>query len=350
MEKSKMWDRFLHNNRAQLNAWAGEEFDSRFPERLKDSINDGVVASKSQFIELVRQNWDDTQKEIKVEIRKLAKDLDGTVRHVGKAEHDAVGHTKEEIKAISKDVFKSMFSTAQLEALSKANKNINVAQSLHRVNHFSQGTGAVVNPKLTSPNFLFPSMDRNPVIKGLSWLLFKPIPSPNPPEVALQRWEEHGDCWCSPSKDAAGFGPSLAVIMHNQIRPDQIVIEHVSSTGSLEPGSAPKEMELLAYIEHEETYHIIKRRSEYVFQEENLVDEQHPYGFVRIGTWTYDAHALNNIQSFQPQILLSSFQGPYSTTNRLIVRSKNNWGGDSVGFTCLYRVRVNGEIAPKDSL
>jgi hypothetical protein len=346
MEKSKMWDRFLHNNRAQLNVWAGEEFDSRFPEKLKDSINNGVVASKSQFIALVRQNWEDTQREIKVEIRKLAKDLDSTVRNVGQAEQDAVGHTKEEIRAISKDVFMSMLSTVQLEALSKANKNINVAQSLHRVNHFSQGTGAVVNPKLTSPNYLFPSMDRSPVIKGLSWLLFKPIPSPNPPEVALQRWEEHGDCWCSPSKDAAGFSPSLAVIMHNHIHPDQIVIEHVPSTGSLEPGSTPKEMELLAYIEDEETYYTIKQRSEYVFEEENLVDKQHPYGFIRIGSWTYDAHALNNIQSFQPQILLSSFHGP-SYTNRLIVRSKNNWGGDTVDFTCLYRVRVNGEIAPQ---
>lgn len=349
MEKSNMWDRFLHKNRAQLNKWAGEEFDSRFPEKLKDSINDGVVASKSEFIELIRQNWEDTQKEIKVEIRKLSKDLDGTMRHVGKAEHDAVGHTKEEIKAISTEVFKSMFSTTQLEGLSRANKNINVATSLHRVNHFSQGTGAVVNPKLTSPNYLFPSMDRNPVIKGLSWLLFKPIPTPNPPEVALQRWEEHGDCWCSPSKDADGFGPSLAVIMHNDIYPDQIVVEHIPSIGSLEPGSAPKEMELLALIEDEETYHTVKRRSEYIFQEESPEVEQHPFGFVRIATWTYDAHALNNIQSFPPQIDLSTFKGP-SHTNRLIVRSKNNWGGDTVSFTCLYRVRVNGEIVPKDSI
>ena len=192
-------------------------------------------------------------------------------------------------------------------------------------------------------------MDRNPVIKGLSWLLFKPIPTPNPPEIALQRWEEHGDCWCSPSKDADGFGPSLAVIMHNYIYPDQIVVEHIPSTGSLEPGSAPKEMELLALIEDEETYHTVKRRSEYVFQEEKPEVEQHPFGFVRIATWTYDAHSLNDIQSFPPQIDLSTFKGP-SHTNRLIVRSKNNWGGDTVGFTCLYRVRVNGEIVSKGSI
>lgn len=348
MEKSKIWDRFLHNNRAQLKEWAGEEFEVRFPQKLKSAIEDGRIASRSEFIELVRQNWEDAQKEIKEEIRKLSKQLGGTIRHVGKAELDAVGHTKEEIKAISSDVFRTLISTAQLEALAKANKNINVAASNHRLNHFSQGTGAVVNPKLTSPNYLFPSMDRNFLIKGLSWAIWKPIPSPNPPEIALQKWEEHGDCWCSPSKDADGFGPSLAVIMSNQIYPDQIIIEHLPPTGSLEPGAAPKDMELLAYIEDQETYHAIKRKSDDIFQEEALEDEPQPFGFVRIATWTYESHALSNIQSFPLQIDLSTFKGP-SHTNRLIVRSKNNWGGDTVDFTCLYRVRVNGDIVPRDS-
>jgi hypothetical protein len=347
MENSKMWDRFLHINRAQINAWAGEEFDARFPKKLEDSINDGVIASKAHFVELLRQNWDDTQQEIRSEIRKIAKQLGGTIHRVGKAEQDAVGYTKEEIKSISTDVFRTLFSTAQLEAQAKANKNLNVAASSHRLNHFSQGTGAVVNPKLTSPNYLFPSMDRNFLIKGLSMVIWKPIPTPNPPEVALQKWEEHGDCWCSPSKDADGFGPSLAVIMSNQIYPDQIIIEHVPRSGSLEPGAAPRDMELLAYIEDQETYYTIKQQSDDIFQEEALVEEPQPFGFVRIATWTYDSYALSNIQSFPLQIDLSAVEGP-SHTNRLIVRSKNNWGGNTVGFTCLYRVRVNGEIVPKD--
>lgn len=340
MKKSKIWDRFLLKNRAQLKEWAGEEFDARFPDKLKDSLRS--VVSKEEFAELVRQNWEDSQKEVKAEIRRLSKQLDHTVRHVGNTEVDPVGYNKEQIKAISTDVFRSLFNNAQLEALAKANKNINVAATEHRLNHFSPGTGAMINPKLTSPSYLFPAMDRNFLVKGLAWALWKKIPTPNPAEVALQRWEEHGDCWCAPSKDADGFGPSLAVIMANQIYPDQIIIEHIPSSGSIEPGAAPKAMELLAYIEDRETYHAVKKRSDEIFYEEAELDEPQPYGFVRIATWDYDARAISNIQSFGLQIELGLFKGP-AHTNRLIVRSKDNWGG--VDFTCLYRIRVNGEIA-----
>ena len=344
MEKSKIWDKFLHNNRAQLDAWTSAEFDSRFPDKLKDAVGEGVVASREEFIELIRQNWEDTQKEIKSEVRKLAKQVEEIVRHTAAVENRAVGFTKAEIKTIATDAFKSLFSNAQLEGISKANQNINAAASLHRINHFSQGTGAVVNPKLTSTNYVFPSMNRSVAIKFLSWVLSKPFPTPNPPEVALQKWEEHGDCWCSASKDDDGFGPSLAVLMGNDIYPDQIVVEHVPSVGSLEPGATPKDMEVLAYIEDREVYHAVKQRSDDIFPEEAQEPESQPYGYVRIGTWTYDSLALSNIQAFPLQIDLKSFPGA-SYTKRLIVRSRNNWGGDAVGYTCLYRVRANGDIA-----
>ncbi len=342
MEKSKLWDRFLHNNRAQLKEWAAQDFDARFPGMLKQSLN------KEEFILLLRQNWEDAQKEVRAVISKLSNRLDDVVHDVAKSQVGAVGYTREDIKAISKDVFRSLFSAAQLEALSKANMNINIAANQHRLNHFSPGTGASVNPKLTSPNYLFPSMDRNILIKGLLRAVWHKIPTPNPPEVALRRWEEHGDCWCSPAKNVDGFGPSLAVIMANEIYPDQIIIEHIPASGSLEPGAAPKDMELLAYIEDRDTYHTIKQRSNDIFQDEALQDQRQPqpYGFVRIATWTYDLDAISNIQSFPLQIDLSTYNDQ-ARTNRLIVRSKNNWG--NVNYTCLYRVRVNGEIARTSS-
>ncbi|KAG0652714.1 SUN domain-containing 2 [Hyphodiscus hymeniophilus] len=339
MEKSKMWDRYLQNNRIQLKAWAGEEFDARFPEKFRDSIE----VTKSDFIELIRENWEDSQNEITKEIRRLSSQFDDTARHVQHAEGNVVGHTREQIKAISTDVFKSLLSTTQLEALARANKNINAAATKHRLNHFSPLTGAAINPKLTSPNYLFPSMDRNFLVRTLSRAIWQSMPTPNPPIVALQRWEEHGDCWCAPSKGADGFGASLTVNMASNIYPDQIIIEHMPPSGSMEPGAAPKDMELLAYIEDSETYHTIKQRSEEIFYDE-ILDEPLPFGFVRIGTWTYDSHSMSNIQSFPLQIELGMIKGP-SYTNRLSVRSKNNWGEGEVDYTCLYRVRVNGEVA-----
>ena len=59
----------------------------------------------------------------------------------------AGAHTMEEVKDISivaaTDVFKKLFSIAQLEALAKANQKIHVNSNAHRLNHFSQGTKAL---------------------------------------------------------------------------------------------------------------------------------------------------------------------------------------------------------------
>ena len=339
MEKSKMWDRYLQNSRLPLKKWASEEFDERFPSKFKESVE----INKSDFIELVRENWADSQNEIKKEIRTLSNQFDDAIRHVRRADGDVVAHTRDQIKAISTDVFRSLFSNTQLEALAKANKNINAAATEHRVNHFSPLTGATINPKLTSPNYLFPSMDRNILARGIAWAAWQPVAKPNPAVVALNKWEEHGDCWCSSSVGKDGFGPSLAVKLGSYIYPDQLIVEHIPPSASMEPGSAPKDMELLAYIEDPDTYFAIKQRSEEVFYEE-AQDEPHPFGFVRIATWTYDSHSMSNVQSFPLQIELDTFNGP-SFTNRLIVRSKNNWGEGQVDYTCLYRIRVNGEVA-----
>jgi len=74
------------------------------------------------------------------------------------------------------------------------------------------------------------------------------------------------------------------------------------------------------------------------------VDEEGslPYGWIRIATFTYDQESSQNVQSFPVQLDMKALG---ASTNKIIVRSKNNWGGEQVGYTCLYRVRLHGEIA-----
>jgi hypothetical protein len=330
---TKNWDKFLKANRAQIVTWSEE----------------GLKVTKQDFLQLIQKNWEDLASKIdfqREQFHTLQKEHVSQMKsyqELAKSlEYDYATITQ--VHSIARQVTSSFIASAQLEGLAEANLKHTVTEGLVRVNHFSKGTGAAVVPYLTSPNFVFPSMRRNALSRAFLWAVHRPVPIPNGPEHALSKWEEHGDCWCSPAKDAEGSGPSLAVIMGNYIIPDQVIVEHIPQSASLEPGAAPKDMELLAYIEDVALYYQIKDESDKFYRQygdELHGEQQHPVGYVRIGHWIYNAESAANIQSFRVQFDLRKF-GAF--TNNLIVRVKNNWGGDKVQYICLYRVRVNGDI------
>jgi hypothetical protein len=291
---------------------------------------------------MIRQNWDENRKEVNLEISQLTKKLENASRQIQKLHHNPAGPTVKEVKAIAEDVVRKLLPHAQLEALARSNLQQTVNYGLSRVNHFSKGTGAVIDPHLTSPNYIFPSQDVWFPDRWMRAVIGNAIPAPRPPETALTKWDEHGDCWCSPSKDSDGFGPSLGVLMASKIYPDQVVVEHISPSAAIEPGAAPREMELLAYIEDMDLYNSFKAMSDDIFGAEPDSEIQDAYGFVRIASFTYDIEWNQNVQAFPVQLDMKALG---ASTNKIIVRSKSNWGGQNVGYTCIYRVRLHGEIA-----
>jgi hypothetical protein len=130
--------------------------------------------------------------------------------------------------------------------------------------------------------------------------------------------------------------------MASKVYPDQIVVEHISPSAALEPGAAPREMELLAYIAGMDTYNSLKAISDDIFGSDPHSGTQNAYGFVRIASFTYDLESDQNMQAFPVQLDMKAL-GAY--TNKIIVRSKSNWGAENVGYTCIYRIRLHGEIA-----
>ena len=328
---SKSFERFVKSNDFKSKA-----IDSRFAHLMDTAHNNNVVISRDEAINLIRESWVDNQSIVKSELAKVQKDLKHMTQAISKLE---AGSSKLEVQAIAKNVFEKMLPNSQLRAIARANIHANLVYGMTRVNHFAKGTGAVVNPYHISPNFVFPEMQVGTLTRWMRNVIQNPVPVPKGPDEALKKWEEHGDCWCSPAKNANGFGPSLSVIMASNIYPEEVVIEHIPSSAAIEPGSAPKELELLAYAPEYDYQDAIREASDKLFPEEANSRTRLPYDYVRIATFTYDINGPNNVQAFPVQLDTKFFK---AHTNKLIVRAKSNWGG--IDYTCLYRVRVHGTI------
>jgi hypothetical protein len=322
----QIWQKYIKENQVKINSWSSREFEEKFPHLFKKHI----VASKSEIIDMIRHSWEDNTDSVKKELASFTKKL----------EHATASMSHDKLRSMVSTHINNILPVAQLEALIRANVKGNVNWGLTRVNHWSHGTGAVVNILMTSPNYAFPSMNQWAHKRAFGWLIGNPVPVPNPPEAALTKWDEHGDCWCTPAKDDTGFGPTIGVISGSSIYPDQVVVEHIAASASLEPGSTPKEMELFAAVEDFNAYDAISGLSREMFGEPDPLIGSH---YVKIAQWTFKAGpGASTTQAFPVGLDLKQFS---AHTNKLVVRAKSNWGGGKVDYTCFYRIRVHGEIA-----
>jgi len=344
-KSDKIWEKFLDNNRVRITQWQEAAI---FAKNGKAYNSD--VLEQREFIGKIKENWESNEEAHRVLQKQVEfinnHSLTAVYRRLNKVEHDLV--TTDQLNAAVSDQIRRMVSATQLDALSKANNKQISDRGLNRVNFFSKGTGARVIPYLTAPNFVFPSMRINWFKKtALEWTL-GPVAKPMGPEAALERWEEHGDCWCAPSKNTdgpnEGLGPSIGVAMGREITPDQVIVEHITPGASLEPGATPRNMELYAEILDPLAQEEAEHRSTEMFR--GYHDEtsyfKPPRNFVLLGVWYYDATLLQTAQSFSLQVDLSTIKDAY--TNKIIVHARDNWGAKKVPYTCMYRIRVMGEV------
>ncbi|QVM07905.1 hypothetical protein D8B26_002601 [Coccidioides posadasii str. Silveira] len=255
-----------------------------------------------------------------------------------------------------------------------------------KINWFSVGMGAFVDPYLTT--------------KHRSGLLHRGaeraagMRKTNPPVAALTRWEEHGDCWCVNDHTSE---IQLAVLLGRPLVPEEVVIEHIQKEATLDPESAPREMEL--WVEYVARSHaaapsttlpgfratgapgrsdqtatsspVSTRRPELLessaearaafagplspSQHEDIIstlrmaypdepetayshDTMLGSSFYRIGKFQYDINGKHNIQKFHLDAVIDL---PNIRTKKAVLRVKSNWGSVN---TCVYRVRLHGHM------
>lgn len=260
-----------------------------------------------------------------------------------------------------------------------------------RINFLSFGLGTRVDRKLTSPSVGI----RRTLPRRLYEILGgKRLPQPNPPETALEAWDDVGDCWCgAPSKNGQGQ-LQLALELGQRAILDEVVVEHISATASPDPSVAPREMELWVQFKPFRGQQPAKATAtETAFTSESIHKKTGWFGlfqsstasssssssssskpfpsslssildsilktlhqaypsdpetayandrllgptYFRLGKWEYD-RAGSAIQHFALDALIDY---PMLRVDKVVIRVKSNWGGN---HTCLYRVKVHGHV------
>ena len=252
--------------------------------------------------------------------------------------------------------------TQRLESLESWTRSLSRSQptaalqpKVHKVNYFSTGLGAVIDPWLTSPTKpgkLVHSFEAGFVARFFGWNTFV-LREPYAPVEALGPWQDIGDCWCAPPAKGKA---QLGVILPRHIVPTELVIEHIPRDATLDIGSAPKDVELWVQIHDAQDRDAVENAAFGTFQPdgESPLEARlnHDYfvkaldhTWVRIGKWRYDIFTGENVQTFPVAIHLEDFG---VRVNKVAVRVKTNWGDRD--YVCLYRLRLHGLLREDDPM
>lgn len=250
-------------------------------------------------------------------------------------------------------IFTDMQYNHLLDRLQKVEASLNVPPSQPepaRVNFFSPGIGAMVDPHLTSPSNMHGYRARAWHHWGLGKYNGK---APGPLE-ALTPWEDVGDCWCAaPSGDGKS---QLAVMLPHRIVPTHLVVEHVQKGMTLGIGAAPRDLELWVQIlDDDQRDSVISGANDVLTRstmgkedaadatsrtDDFLAEKSLDRTWVRIASFRYDVDAPRHVQTFEVDVRLDYWG---LAANKVAVRVKNNYGPSD--YTCLYRLKLHGHLA-----
>lgn len=300
-EDDSHWLEFLKENKRKLEGILDNSED-----RDSNKIQPHAI-TRREFVDLMAKNYREMSTEVDAKIEKAIQ-----------------GQNQQHKAIIRAEARKVMMENIKLFELANSHLVANYEHRLKAPNYFSPGTGAYIEPRLTSTTF----SDRSHSLPRIfqQWALAS---LRNPPKAALQDWNQPGDCWCSAPDSSRKGQVQLAVSLGRPMTPRQVTIEHVPI--SMVPGgdisSAPRDIEF--WVETAEPAEPNLDRAPTLCQEG-------PPGWQCLGTFKYNIHDENYFRTFE---LTSK---PSSPISKAMLRVMTNWGAD---HTCLYQVRLHGDDA-----
>ena len=201
------------------------------------------------------------------------------------------------------------------------------------INFFSANLGAKIDPRYTSPtlprgaNLIRQMLSRAPI---LSAALFYP------PTEALRPWQEAGQCWCA-ANDRQGAS-QIAIAMPSAVVPWEFGVEHLAPSLGLDTDAKPAVVELWVKMdmpglrgggEEEEEEQLGN------LQDGCLASPPAP-GFRCVLREVFAREAQTQSWFVKKDLGIERYG-----VRRAVVRVTGNNGAD---FTCLYRVKLGGEL------
>ncbi|PAV16140.1 purine nucleotide binding protein [Pyrrhoderma noxium] len=168
------------------------------------------------------------------------------------------------------------------------------------------------------------------------------------PVTALHHELTIGYCW--PFSGPQGH---LGVKLSVPVRVTDITIDHVAREVALDNRPAPRNFEVWGFVEGEENLEKLRLYRESKEAERQLAREegreviedpvypdllQKDKEYLRLGTFTYDVHEPQNVQTFSVD---DEIKDTGIDVGIVVLFINSNWGHPD--YTCLYRFRVHGE-------
>ncbi|ODQ52121.1 hypothetical protein SAICODRAFT_8334 [Saitoella complicata NRRL Y-17804] len=313
------WDDFLRENREAIEGIARQQGNDLW-ERKEDA---GAVISRSAFLDLLRERIGDLGEDIE----RILKDLKFSLE---KYTDDEVKTAISSIKGRQGTPQSLNLTDLALDSIIASALQRYASESVGRADYAAYAAGARVNPFLTSKTY---------VMKPRSFfgrlLPFSGVES-NPPAIALHPDNSVGMCW-----PFAGQQGQMGIRLSARVVPTEITIEHVQVEVAQDITSAPKEIEVWAFVEDDDLREQVGAAALSVIPRQKGDLPSVGVDFVKIAKFTYDVYEEQAIQTFPIADVIKDAAVP---VEQIVIRVLSNWG--NVDYTCLYRVRIHGETQP----
>jgi hypothetical protein len=325
-----LWQKWLSRNENQIAGVMQDYTDAT----LNDRLENAQIVTQDRFLQLFDEKNEWLMAQYRDQVSEFWKKQSADVKNIA---------SQTALDELEKNPTYQLMK-GQLQTLLHFNHIHNTFNTLRDTNFFSPTLGARVDPHLTSPtkgsgakNWL------SAIYLGLNPLYAKP----NPPIMALVKWDEAGDCWCG---SLGGKDHVQIAVLTDSFYPKDLIVEHITKHSTRDLNAAPRAisiwMELGSITEATQFIQYQDKTAE-GYADQNKCGVSPGSKFACIGTGEYyidrdDRVQSDHIQSFGLWLDMEEFQKADYSTRKVIVRAESNWGQN---YTCFYRLRMTGEGA-----